>query len=444
MENIADLLISFNEWWNTGAVRNDLKQVERRELFYKIIDYLENKQILSITGLRRTGKTTLIYQIIDHLISSGVDPKRILYFSFDELLSTKEVIDEVLNTYARTILNTPLVSKRPERVYVFFDEIQYVEKWQAILKRYYDLVLNIKFFVSGSASLHISARSKESLAGRIYDFVLDPMCFREFLELKGVGIKVKRGLDPSRVEGNYKTLRLRKEEITSLLNEYLLKGGFPETIAEESLEKIHTYIRSSVVDKVIFRDITNVFNVREPLALLEILKIAASNLGQIMEYESIGRALGLSRQTVSNYVFYLEQSNLIMVLKNYTKGYLSGVRKAKKFYIRDHGIINSLLGRTQDIFSENLIGGVFETVVANHLKAGYFWRERYEADFILELDGEIVPVEVKYRTDVRELGGLERCMKKFGSKRAIVVTKDLFKLGERILFVPAWLFLLVV
>ena len=133
--DIPSLMVQFNEWWKTGHVRKEYAKETRRPLFNDIEKYLPDRQIIGITGLRRTGKTTLMYQFIEHLINSGVDPKNILYFSFDEVLATQpDIIDEVLENYQKV---TPGLNI--EQIYIFIDEVQYVESWEAIIKRHYDL-----------------------------------------------------------------------------------------------------------------------------------------------------------------------------------------------------------------------------------------------------------------------------------------------------------------
>lgn len=371
-DKILESIIEFNKWWKTNEVSKDLKKEWKRSLFWEVLKYLKDRQIIAITGLRRTGKTTLLYQLIDHLLSKGIKPKNILYFSFDEILAEdSNVIKNVIEAYKKTILKKEL-----KEVYIFLDEVQHVEKWQVIVKRYYDLYPTLKFFVSGSASLEVKKKVKESLAGRVYDFILEPLKFRNFIELKGLDLPLRKlaELDFQEIRKEYDKLLLHKDELTTLLNEFILKGGFPELIEEESLEKIHKYIKNSVVDRMIFRDIPKTFKIKEPGMLFEILKIIASHPGQIFEYENIANSLSTTRQTVSNYVFYLKEAFLIRVIMNYTGSYFSGTRKARRVYLRDHGINNSLLGKDESLFTESLLGRIIETIVINHISAEYFWR----------------------------------------------------------------------
>lgn len=436
--DIPSLMIRFNEWWKTGNVRNEYKMEKKRTLFNDILQYLPDRQILGITGLRRTGKTTLMYQFISHLINNGTDPKNILFFSFDEILALEPDIIEILLDNFQNLIRRP----KEERLYIFIDEVQYIYKWEAIVKRYYDLYPEMKFFISGSASLQIK-KAKESLVGRLYEFELNPLNFHEFLLMKEIHLpETLSEFDYQSLEKKHTELFFLKDEIRSLLNEYLIKGGFPEMLEEESIEKIHKYLRTNT-DRIIFQDITKMIDIREPALLIEMLKIIASQSGHVIDYQNLAKSLKVTRQTISNYMLYLQESFLIKILTNYTGSYLVGTRKAKKFYIQDHALMNMLLGHTDEIFSDAYTGIIIENICINHLDARYFWRKDYEVDIVLT-DKKIIPVEIKYRNDPDDIKGLIKFIKKFDVKYSVVITKDTLKIksgGNEIIFIPAWLLL---
>jgi hypothetical protein len=209
----------FNDWWTTGKVRANLLKPYKRPLFHQILKYHDDKQIILVYGLRRVGKTTLFYQLIQQLLDDGVDPGNILYFSFDV---TKAELKDVLRTYEQEKLRRNFDSAA--RIFIFFDEIHKTGDWQNELKIFYDLYPNIKFFICGSASISIQKRATESLAGRMYDFMLNPLSFNEFLKLKGVPVE-------------FDEWQLYERSVLPLFHDYLLKGGFPEILEEESEER---------------------------------------------------------------------------------------------------------------------------------------------------------------------------------------------------------------
>ncbi len=445
--DVYDLMVRYNGWWKTGDVSPEIKSYGRRHLFNEIMEYMDDRQVIAVTGLRRTGKTTLLHQVIGKLIKEGVNPGNIMYFSFDETLSGKpELIEEILETYGERIL------KSDQRKYIFFDEVHYISKWQSMIKRYYDMDIpgDTKFFISGSASLNIK-KAKESLAGRIYDFTMTTLSLFEFIGMRNFPVsqtidKITEGLNIWELNGS-EEIFLYKQEISAAFNEYVIKGGFPEVAGETDIKKIHKYIKSSVVDKIVFLDISKIFSIKEPGILMEILKSSASHPGQLIEYNKIADSLSVSRQTISNYILYLEESFLVKLVKNYTLSYISGTRKAKKIYPADHGITNALQGK--EVITDDFYGKLVESIIACSTGTRFFWRKKYEVDVVLETDGGILPIEVKYTSSVstRKLKGPIKFMDKFKVTRGIVITKDKFmkdKLKNKdILYIPAWLFLLI-
>ena len=126
-------LTLFNDWWITKKVKEGLLKPYKRPLFNEILRYLDDRQILLVTGLRRVGKTTLFYQLIQELVNKGVEPTKILYFSFDE---ESAEIDDLLKTYREKVLKAEFENTK---IYIFLDEIQKTKDWQNKLKIYYDI-----------------------------------------------------------------------------------------------------------------------------------------------------------------------------------------------------------------------------------------------------------------------------------------------------------------
>jgi len=430
-------LIAYNSWWQTKKVPDELLKPYKRRLFSKILDYIKDRQIISIIGLRRTGKTTLLYQLIDDLLKN-VEPKKILFFSFDEEYFE---IEEVLEAYRENIL---LSSWRKDNIYIFLDEVQKASNWSSVLKRYYDLYPKIKFIISGSESLTLDKKTKESLAGRIYDFVLKPLIFREFLELKKIEVpEMKFSVNFEEIEEFNKKLILKKEDIINNLQDYLKKGGFPEMVFENNEEKIKAYVKNSVLEKIVYKDIVSEFKIDEPELLISILRLIANNPGMLVEYFSLAKSFKRNRKTISNYFFYLKITFLLYMIANYRGSFLSKERKLKKAYLADSGIIHALLERQMD---DELLSRIIENVVILHAGINSFYRASgKEIDGVMRFEGSAIPLEIKYKNEISEKE--IKAVLKFDSKTGIVVTKDLLEKrkidNKEILFVPAWLFLLL-
>lgn len=415
MAELTERIVRQNPWWE-GRQIETVKGMEKRELFSEILGYVDKKQILAVLGLRRVGKTVLILQLIEHLLKT-VNPRQIMYFSFDELLAKEpEIIEDVLFAYENEILKREL-----KDVYIFLDEINYIRDWQVVLKRFYDMDRKIKFIVTGSSGIQIR-KAKESLAGRIYEFELKPLRFREFLTLRKIDFK----------EPALHSLAIKRE-----LMEYLMKGGFPEMINESDFAKAKKYV-SGIAEKIIFSDIPKVYDVGNPEILREIFLMIAKKPGSIIEYKKIAETLKITYQTVSKYIHYLEESYLIKSLYNFRGSPVATARKSKKIYLSSTSLILFALDFEQDFIS--IMPAIAENAVVSHLDAKYFWREYFELDVLHDK----IPIEVKYgELDIKNN---IHAVKKLRLKRLLVITKDVEKKEQReniaIQFVPLWKFLL--
>jgi predicted AAA+ superfamily ATPase len=411
----------FNEWWVTGRIRKELVKPLKRYAFFQLFEQCEKRQISLLTGLRRVGKTTLFYQLIDELLKK-VEPKSILYFSFDE---EKYSVKEVLETYEKKVLKKNFEDCK--RLYIFLDEVQKAKDWFSSIKIFYDLYPNIKFFLSGSASLLLSKKALEYLAGRFFEIQLKPLTFKEFLEMKGFEIK----------EGN---LELYQRKALPLFLDYLRKAGFPEIVEWEKDEEIRDYIKNSVVARIVLRDIPAEFGLRDFELMESMLKLIFSNPGLIFNLNSISRSFGKSKITLSNYLNFLKYSLAIRTLSNYRKGALVASRKFKKVYPS----ATSLIFAYSSLFYEKeFFGKVLETYVANALNANFYFRKNLkEVDLILEREGKLLPVEIKEVVESEDIKKFARILKFLELKEGIVATLEQFdeKVFEnkKIKVIPSW------
>ncbi|MCS7367315.1 MAG: ATP-binding protein [archaeon YNP-WB-062] len=388
----------FNEWWFTGRVRGELAPKYKRHTFKDILESLNDRRITMITGLRRVGKTTILYQLIENILTYE-DPRRLLYFSFDE---THANLREVLSFYERNVLMKPL--EEAGRVYVFLDEVQYAMDWASTLKRFYDLYPKIKFVISGSSTILLSREALEKLAGRFTLMELKPLTFKEFLEMRGIQIG---GLEYSQ----------RRMEIYFM--EYLRKAGFPEIVDWSSEVKISEYIRNAVVDRVVIKDVPRIFKTRDMILMEEIVENILSNPGGILNVNSMARDLGRSKITISNYLKFLEASLIVKSLSNYRPSKMASSRKLKKFYPSTTSLIYAY---SKETFEENM-GRVLETYIVNTLNAEYYYRMGgREINVILKSDGRIIPVEVKENVDARDIEKFKGYMRYINAESGVMIT----------------------
>lgn len=428
-------LITFNRWWDTGKVEEVYLRPYKRELYYDLEKFLDTRQILLIYGVRRVGKTTLMYQLIDSLLKTGVSKKYVLYFSFDEKIAS---LEEVFKTYSELVLGRDVL--REKRIYVFLDEIQKLGNWQEQLKIFYDLYPNMKFIVSGSTSLVIFKGVKESLAGRVYEFTLPLLGFAEYLNLWGEKIELTNVFNLTELKEIY----LKKERLSPLLFSYLKTGGFIEVHKEDDEFKIKEYSKS-ILERVIFSDIPLSFKIKEPQMLRAIIELVASNPGFLLDYSKLAETLKIDQRVVAQYVFYLKYSLLIKIAYNFSGSRFASERKLKKIYLTSTNFIYQFY--PERFTDPDFLGKVIENLIVSSSKSEFFWRERQQNEVDLVLDKNI-PLEIKYKTNIikDDLKSILRFSQRFNSPEAIILTKDDLKQekinGTKIFFIPIWIYLL--
>ncbi|MEK6896732.1 MAG: ATP-binding protein [Nanoarchaeota archaeon] len=387
-------LEEFNHWWIRRDVDPELALPFKRDNYGEIERSLSKKFILALVGLRRVGKTTTIYQLIKKLIDEKTDVTTILFFSFDEIKAT---LNDVLETYKEIHKK----DFREEKVYVFLDEIQKCANWENELKKYYDLYPKIKFVISGSESLFIKKKTKETLAGRIFEFNLRAFSFREYLRFNHVR------------EEEFKY----ESKIKPFFLTFVEKGGFPETFSFDSDKDFKEYIGSLVVDKIVFKDIPAMFNIEDPQFLKILIELIATNPGMYVDYQSLSRQFGKDRRVIKDYLLYLQESFLIQVLGNYRKGSMTTLRKIKRAYPSDTALTYLYKPKAE----EGFFGKMVETVAINKLQASLFWKNGNEIDIV----HDDVPIEIKYQERItsNDYKPLREFMRKFKKKKGVLVTK---------------------
>lgn len=415
MTEIKDALLDVNPWWR-GEFTVEFKE---RELHSQIRKYLRLPQIIALTGLRRVGKTTLMLKSAEDAIREGLDPKNVIYFSFDEFKGIE--IRSVLREY-ETMMEKSL---RTGKYLLLLDEIQKLNDWENQLKAIYDAFgKNVKVMISGSESLFIRRKSRETLAGRMFEFKVEPLTFKEFLNFKGV---------------EYKPVGLHERELEKQFAEFVLSLGFPELVGIKERDVIRKYVNESIVEKVIYRDIPELVSIKDISALRSLLDTLMTEPGQLLELSHLASDLNLTRQTVSLYLTYLEDSFLVRKLYNFSRSRRKVERKLRKYYptLISPDIIfkNDELSRSK----------VFEWLVVNQTRPAFFWRDPYkhEVDMILA-NGRPMPIEIKYGKI--DLDGLLFFMRKFNVNDGLVISSTLEERrkvdSKRISVIPAFKFLL--
>jgi predicted AAA+ superfamily ATPase len=414
------MIFDSNPWWKNNQVPDELCG-QFRPILKKIKPLMPHRQMVLITGVRRTGKSTLMYQMIRELLQSGVPETHLFYFSFDVQVDS---ISNLLKQYRDEVLQHSF-DEIP--VTLFLDEIQKVKDWENQIKQLYDRYPKLKIILSGSAQLTMLRGSRESLAGRFFEIRVNPADFLEYLQFqrKEIGIEKEKVFEL---------------ELKTLFKSYLETGGFIDCFSLSPLLQ-RQYLKEGVLDQILFRDIPQVWPVQSPNALSQIMRILASHIGLYLDYKSLGNDLNLDQRTVATYVDYLDLTLLIQKCYNYSSNQLTSEKKLKRIYLGNVGF--SLALNPSASFSQ-----LCEQYFINILHARYFYRSprQEEVDIILVKEGEIIlPVEVKIRNkiDLSDLKPLISFMKRHNCPKGIVITQDtdsIFSLADerKIIAMPYW------
>jgi predicted AAA+ superfamily ATPase len=427
------LLIKQNPQWTGEPIR---EYKFKRDPYGILRQDLDHPQIIALVGLRRIGKTVLLKQMMS-VLQGKVPEKNIGYISFDDRdFQRYETAGELIDYFLT-------FSNKKERKYLFLDEIQKVPDWPDLLKTLYDTEEGLKMVISGSSSLDLK-NYRETLAGRILTHRLPVFTFKEYVRYNGCETDVAVGSLLREYDLKFLT---KKERYIALFEDYIRKGAFPELLEQSDQSFITRYIKDSVIEKVIADISKNIKPKREDI-VNDLLVIFSRNTARLFEISNIANALGIDRNTASEYINMLSNTFLIKVDHNYTKSASKRARTGKKAYIAHSSIAIAMMEHPIGGIDGSDMGFLIETIIANSLTDTSFWRSPRKEEVDIILPGPI-PIEIKYRDHIgkKDKAGLERFMDKFDIKTGIIVTRDEMDLTDsgarKILKIPAWFFLLI-
>ncbi len=402
----ADALNFWNPWWRgeTGS----LEGLVDRPCLQEVRPWFERKEVLAVTGVRRSGKTSLMYLLIRGCLED-TQADNVLYVNFEDLALEEATVRHVIEEHERLMA--------PEGMrYVFLDEVQRKPGWEREVKRYYDGSSNIKFVVSGSNSSLLMTEYSTYLTGRDIAYEMFPLSFSEFVQVNGISIE--RELD---VIAN----RLR---LQGLLDEYIRHGGFPEVVLTgDEMTKVR--LLKGYASAIISRDVIGRHQVREKGKLERLAAFLATNTSKDTSARSLGKVLKLNTATVDDYLDHFRDAYLFLPVHHFDYSLKTQYVHPRKVYCIDTGLRNAMSFR----FSED-IGRLMENLVFLRLmRAGdiYYWKDdKGEVDFVVKEGVEVTRlVQSCYdlseaKTRRREEGALLRGMKHFGLERGTIVTWD--------------------
>lgn len=434
---IVGVLHGFNPWW----AGRPFPVPEFRRLAYgacrAYLDNAELKRAILLSGPRRVGKTTLLQQTADALIREGRDPKSILYLSLDhpllKLLSLRDIL----------VLYHEQVYPEGQSAMLLLDEVQYSREWETEIKLLLGHQPQYRIVATGSANVAHKHKLAESGVGRWVTVPVPTLSFYEFLHI--------RGEQPPQIPPRQRVSDLFAAEpaalamlaaqlrpLLPLFQRYLLVGGFPETARLPDIALCQRLLREDVVERVLKRDMTALFGVRNVNELEKLFIYLCLHTGGILAHKTAATALETTTATVANHLALLEQANLIYRLPPAGLGGKKVLKARNKYYLVDAALRNAVLLRSEEVLTNaQEMGLIVETTVLRHLYAYYYrdtpeisyWRDAAtdkEVDIIVKSPAYTLPFEVKYKdkASLERAGGLVAYCAAEGVKQAYLVTKS--------------------
>lgn len=400
-----------------NVIKGIILQNQNRELSYlkkRDVEVPVNTgKIVSVTGVRRCGKTHLLLLTISKLFAENISKENIIFINFeDERLNLKaEELDLIIQSY-RELYPEKVIKE----VYFFFDEIQNVQGWEKFVRRVYDTVSQ-NIYITGSNSKMLSSDIATSLRGRNINIELFPLSFAEYVSFKNI-------------DTNF-YVPDSKAVLVNELNSYLSSGGFPEIINSKFSQKIlndYYYV-------MLYKDLIERYQIKNIPALKYFLTRLIGNIGKPSSIHKIYNELKsaghkISKDSLYQFAEYAESIYLSFKINKFDYSFIKREQSEKKIYFIDNGLINALTYQFSENYGILLENAVFLFLRQKFGNSVYFYKNKTECDFVvMDKDKVIDIIQVSYdiedeETLDRETRGLENAAQYFKINKGTIITFD--------------------
>lgn len=354
-----------NPWWTDSGMLDRLLAGKRDRLYLKpFSDLVTNRAVhraIVLMGPRRVGKTVMLRQIVRALIREHEQkPEHIFFASLENPIYRGRSLADIL-----AIFMNAGGHDRFADLWVIFDEIQYVEEWEAHLKVLVDDYPNIRFVVSGSAAAALRMKSLESGAGRFTDFLLPPLLFTEYLDFIDA---------PSDIEDDI-------EELNKHFFDYINFGGFPEAVLNADVQgNMPRFVSEDIVEKALLRDLPSLYGIDNPNELYRFFASLVYNSGQEVSISELSKDTGIPKNTILKYFQFLEAAFLIQRLHRIDE---HGKRPQRemgfKVYVTNPCLRAAMFAPVSDDSDPKVLGGMVETAMMAQLVHSWVIHQIYYA-----------------------------------------------------------------
>ncbi|MFA5248262.1 MAG: ATP-binding protein [Patescibacteria group bacterium] len=388
----------------------------KRKIIDEILKTIDLDEIIVLHGARQVGKTSIILWLEDYLKTKKED----VYYIDLEDSRYKRILDQGVNEFLKHLGEESHLPLPGKKAFIFIDEIQYLENPSEFLKLIADHHKNIKLIVSGSSSFEIKSKFKDSLVGRTINFEIFGLSFEEYLLFKNYNFNKSVAITEK-----------KQEELKSFYKEYVLFGGYPKVALAGEIEVKEKRLQQ-IIDTYVRKDINELANIENVDAFNKLLEILAAQSGQMANIAELANTCKLSVPTIEKYLFILEQTYIIKMVRPYSKNIRSELSKTPKVFFYDSGLMQMLWLKG---LQKEIIGNVFETSIFGDFvkKYGrnsvYYWRtkDKKEIDFIIRDKNKIIPVEVKINFNKVDLKAIKYFIENYGLQEYLVIGLDDYK-----------------
>lgn len=360
----------------------------KRTIVDEISKYLHSDDIIVIHGARQVGKTSILMYLQAQLESAS----EITYYIDLEDSRFVSTLDKGVEEFTAYLgeqgFDLSAFKKSEKKLYVMIDEIQYLANPSSFLKLLADHHRYLKIIVSGSSSFEMKSKFKDSLVGRTVNFEIYPLSFREFLLFRNIPF-----VQAERYTGK------TTAELKTLFAEFAMYGGYPKIILAPEVSMKERYLQQ-IIDTYIRKDIRDLAEIKDVNKFNRLLEILAAQSGNLLNVSELCNTCSLARETVERYLFLLEQTYILRLVRPYSRNLRSELTKTPKIFFYDTGLMQMLWLKQ---LQKEVMGSVFETsIFAELIKEHgvdniYYWRtqDKKEVDFVLRLGKKIIPIETK-------------------------------------------------
>ncbi len=407
-EELINILSEYN-FWNKDIDTG----ISREKYVNKILNLLNDINIVTISGIRRSGKSFIAKQAIKSWINDHNKYNTLIINLDDErLINEYKTLLDIYDSFSKLI-------KKDGDVLILIDEAQEIDGWEKFVRGLSER--GVKFLITGSSSKLFSSEFSTLLSGRSINLNVMPLSFEEFLLFNNI-------------ENNEKII-FNLDKINSLLEQYIKYGGMPFLV-------LHSDIRNDIIkgyfDTIILRDIISHYNIKNGKGLQYLITFYLTNVSSRASFNSIYKTMHIPLKTVQRYSYYIETSNLLFFINKFSFSLKEQENNPKKVYSSDNAF-TTYIGFN---FMENK-GKMIENVIFQELyrikdvynfEIYYYVNLKHEIDFIIKKSNKIIPVQVIYTVNEknikREINAFIDFNKKYKINKCIIINYNIEKIEK--------------